>query len=204
MINLLPAETRSSYHYARNNSQLLPWVTALVLAIIGLVGITIYGNISLNQTGKAYDAQVAASEASLAKSHLQATESQVADISGSLKLVVNVLGREILFSKLLTRVGTVVPSGVNLTGLNIDQSDSAIDLDASATNYQAATQLQANLTDPANQIFSKADLVSVSCVNPNSGSNTPGFDPTHPCSVSIRAQFAADNQFLFINSGAKS
>lgn len=201
MINLLPEDTRTSYRYARRNRRLLPWITALVVSIIVLIGIAIYGDFTLNQASTAYNTQIALSQSSLDKAHVNEVKSQVADISGSLRLAVKVLGREVLFSKLLTRIGAVVPSGVNLTGLNINQDDNAIDLDAAASNYQAATQLQANLTDPANQIFSKADLVSVNCASGNS--NTPGFDPTHPCSVNIRAQFATDNQFLFISNGAK-
>jgi hypothetical protein len=94
---------------------------------------------------------------------------------------------------LLQQISTVVPNGVNLTGLDINQADGAIDINAKASSYTAATQLQANLNDPDNQIFAKADLINVGC----SGSSS---DSTHPCTVTIRALFGSDNPFLFINS----
>lgn len=201
MINLLPPETRDGYRYARRNQRLVPWLIALVLALVGLALISIYGSISLNAQANNYNQQIAASQATLNKEHVSTVKTQVGSISGSIKLAVQVLGREVLFSKLLEQITTVVPSGVNLTGLNINQADGAIDIVADASNYQAATQLQANLTDPANQIFAKADLVSVNCNT--SGSASPSSDPTHPCTVTIRALFGPNNRFLFINEGKK-
>lgn len=196
MINLLPPEAKETYHYGRRSQKLVPWITALVLALVGLGLIAIYGSVSLNQAASSYQGQINASQLALQKAHVDAVKVKVNNISSSLKLVTKVLGREILFSKLLQQVTTVVPSGVNLTGLDINQDDGAIDIVADASGYQAATQLQANLTDPSNQIFAKADLVSVSCGK----ANTADTDPAHPCTVNIRALFGPNNQYLFINN----
>jgi hypothetical protein len=114
-------------------------------------------------------------------------------ISNNLKLVVKVLSREVLFSKLLTQIGSTLPKGAVLTSLNIAQTTGAIDLEAGAIDYDSAAQIQANLRDPNNKIFSKADLVSIQCT----GSSA------YPCKVQIRAQFASNNPYLFINNGAK-
>lgn len=201
MINLLPPETRQGYRYARRNQKLVPWLIALALAIVGLALISVYGAVSLNHQANNYNHQISSSQLALNKEHVSSVKTEVGSISGSLKLAVQVLGREVLFSKLLEQITTVVPSGVNLTGLNINQDDGAIDIVANASNYQAATQLLANLTDPANQIFAKADLVSVNCATPSASS--PAVDPAHPCTVTIRALFGPNNQFLFINEGKK-
>ncbi len=201
MINLLPTETRDGYHYARANQKLVPWIVALVLAIVGLVAIAMYGNITLNSSSDNYEKQIASSQQTLEQQHVASVKTEVTNISGSIKLAVSVLGREVLFSKLLEQITTVIPPGVNLTGLDINQDDGAIDLVANASGYQAATQLQANLTDPSNQIFSKADLVSVDCSK--AGSSGPGIDPAHPCVVTIRALFGNNQQFLFINEAQK-
>jgi Tfp pilus assembly protein PilN len=199
MINLLPPETRKAYQYARRNRSLVHWVIAFLTALAGLGVIATYGLVTMRQATNSYQQQVSASQDSLKQNNLTQTEAKVNDISNSFKLVVNVLGREVLFSKLLTQIGTVIPAGVNLTGLTINQDDGAIDLSAKATDYNAATQLQANLTDPSNKIFTKADLVNVGC-GKNADSSGTGADPTHPCTVNIRALFGPNNPFLFINN----
>lgn len=196
MINLLPPEVKENYSYGRRSQKLLPWTAVLVLALVGLALIAYYGSISLNQSASAYQKQISSSQQALQKAHVNDVKTKVSNISSSLKLVDKVLGREILFSKLLQQITTVVPNGVNLTGLNINQDDGAIDIVANASNYQTATQLQANLTDPSNQIFAKADLVNVNCGK----TNTADKDPIHPCTVTIRALFGTNNQYLFINN----
>lgn len=199
MINLLPPATREEYRYARSNRRLLPWIVALAASVLVLIAIAFYGSAALNHTADNYAQQIKSSQATLARSHVAEVKTRVGDISSSLRLVTDVLGKEVLFSKLLTRISAVVPGGVNLTGLNINQSDSAIDLNAAAINYQAATQLQANLTDPANQIFSKADLVGVNC-SKKSSTDQSETNSKYPCTVDIRAQFNPSNQFLFISN----
>ena len=109
--------------------------------------------------------------------------------------MVTVLSKEILFSKLLTQLGTITPPNVRLTDLTISQTESAIDITAQTANYESATQLQVNLTDPNNKIFSKADIVSITC---SSGATVQ--DTAHPCTATIRAQFTENNPFLFINA----
>jgi len=82
---------------------------------------------------------------------------------------------------------------VILTGLTITQTQGGVELTAQTTDYSAATQFQVNLADPKNQIFSQADIESITC---GGGSGT---NANYPCSVSIRALFGNDNPFLFIN-----
>lgn len=197
MINLLPPEVKSGYRYARLNVGLRRWVVICFVALIGLGALTTYGLLTLHQSTTHYSDQIAQSEALLRKEDFPGTQKQVQDISNSFKLVVKVLGQEVLFSELLKQVAAIIPAKANLTSLTIGQTQGAIDISAVATNYNAATQVQINLADPANKIFSKADIVSITC---NSGSNNP---EDYPCTVNVRALFAPNNPFLFINSKAK-
>ena len=87
-----------------------------------------------------------------------------------------------------------MPPGSSLTGLNIAQVTGGIDITAGASDYNTASQVQVNLADPNNKIFSKADIVGINCASGSSGS--------YPCTVTIRALFAANNPYLFINSGS--
>lgn len=198
MINLLPPEVKSSYRFARRNVALRRWVVLCLLALVGLAAIATYGLASIQQSTNDYEKRVAASKDLLQKEQYTATQKQVKDMSNDFQLVVKVLKQEILFSQLLKQVAATIPYNSNLTGLNISQTTGAIDINAIATDYNTATQVQVNLADPDNKIFSKADIVNITC----GGSSIE--DPRYPCNVTVRALFAPNNPFLFINSqGAK-
>lgn len=193
IINLLPPDRKQDYAYAIRNTSLRRWVSALLFGVVGLGLIATYGLVTIQKSVNDYDHKVATTQKALTQQKLTQTENQVKDITNNLKLVTNVLSKEVLFSKLLQRIATVTPKGAILTNLQITQGTNALDLSAQASNYSTASQLQVNLADPDNQIFSKADLVSISC-------NAKSSDSRYPCSVQVRALFAANNPFLFINS----
>lgn len=199
MINLLPPETKQSYKYARRNRRLLFWTFAFLIAIGGVIFLTGVGLLAMNNSIDHNKEEIAQLDARLTSEDLAGTQKQVTAISGNLKLMANVLSKEILFSELLTRLGTITPPGVVLTNLSISQTAGAIgaiDVTARSVDYGGAARLQANLADPNNQIFSKADTISISC----GGSETTGIAASYPCTISIRALFAEDNPFLFINT----
>ena len=198
MINLLPLELKRDYRYARYNRQLVRWSLAFFGAIIGMVVITGIGYFIMNDSIDAYQSRVATAQSHLVSENINGVERQVASISGNLNLMVDVLSKEVLFSKLLEQLGSITPSNVILTNLSISQGDSAIDITAQTTNYNAATQLEVNLAAPSNQIFSKADIINISCTSANLATN-----PNYPCTATLRAQFTSDNPFLFINSSQK-
>jgi Tfp pilus assembly protein PilN len=196
MINLLPPALKKDYRYARYNHRLVRWSLAFVSAIAGMAVITAIGILVMNNSIDTYNTKVANMQANLTRQNISGVERQVSDISNNLKLMVNVLSKEILFSKLLEQLGSITPPNVILTNLSISQSDSAIDITAETSNYNAATQLQINLADPTNKIFSKADIVNIVCAN----SVATVTNTKYPCTATLRAEFTKDNPFLFINN----
>jgi Tfp pilus assembly protein PilN len=198
MINLLPPELKESYHYAHRNVRLLRWVLALGLSLIGLVAVSTAGVVYMHQAEQTYLQQIASAQASLQQQKMAATQAQVKDITSSLKLAVQVLSKEVLFSKLLQQLAAVTPSNAVLTDLNVSQTQGAIDVTALTTDYNAATQLQVNLADPGNKIFSHADIVSINCSSSSASSSSTAA--RYPCTVVIRALFVANNPFLFVNT----
>jgi len=195
MINLMPPEIKQSYAYAQKNQRLTKWVIVLLIGLIGIGLIGTYGWVSLHQSIKTTTQQVATIQNSLNKNHLTSTESKVATISNDFRLVVKVLSQEILFSKLLSQMAAIMPEGTNLTSLDITNTTSGagLNISAEATNYNLATQVQVNLNDPSNGIFSRSNLISITC-DSKSATNA-----AYPCTVNLIAQFAQNNQFLFIN-----
>jgi Tfp pilus assembly protein PilN len=195
MINLLPPDVQQNIGYSRRNAKLRRWAFALVFGIIGTAVVVTFGVFYINQSTTSYNDQVSKTQSELTAQKLPETQKKVEDISGSLKLVVQVLSREVLFSKLLKAIGAAIPANAALTGLSISKVTGGIDLSAVTTDYSTASQVQVNLQDPSNKIFDKADIVNITC--------TPANPNVHyPCTVTIRAQFATNNPFLFINTSS--
>lgn len=196
MINLMPPELKTGYVYARRNVVLRKWVILFLIAFIGLGALGTFGLLTIQQSTISYNNKIAASESTLQREHSAETKKQVQDVSNNFKLVIKVLSQEVLFSQMIKQVAATIPDKANLTGLTITQAQGAVDISANAIDYNTATQVQVNLSDPGNKIFSRADIVNITC----NSSNTQQGKSLYPCSVNIRAQFAPDNPFLFINS----
>lgn len=194
MINLLPPELKQQYVYGRRNTVLRRWATALAFGLLGVVVVTFAGLFFMEKSIVTYRDQVGDSQQLLARQKLEPTREHAKEITSSVKLAVDVLSREILFSKLITQVAKVIPPNANLTDLNITKDQDSIEIKAISSDYTSATQLQVNLQDPANKIFSKADIQTITC-------GTNSNDPRYPCAVTIKALFNANNPFLFINKG---
>jgi Tfp pilus assembly protein PilN len=196
MINLLPPEMKQSYRYARRNRQLVFWSAAFLVAITGVAILTGSGLAVMNRSINTHKTDIAAIETRLTSQNLSGTKKEVTAISTNLNLMVGVLSKQVLFSELLTQLANITPPNVILTNLSISQTVSAIDVTARATDYNSAAQLQTNLADPNNKIFSSADIVDINC----SGATAEGNAATYPCTVTIKALFVSDNPFLFINT----
>ncbi len=196
MINLLPPETKQELGYARRNSRLLRWGAIIFCCILG-AWLIIFGGLFYTQNSiKSYTKQSVAAKDQLQSQKLEETQAKVQDISNHLKLVVQVLSKEILFSKLLQQIGSAIPPKSILTDLKITKLEGGIDLTAIASDEFTATQVQVNLQDPSNKIFDKVDIVNITCAS------TSTSDPRYPCTVTLRARFNKNNPFLFINPKA--
>ncbi|MES2970709.1 MAG: hypothetical protein V4702_00090 [Patescibacteria group bacterium] len=200
MINLLPPETRENIMYARRNTRLRQWAIALIIGIVGIVGIVGAGHLYLQQSINSFTTQAEQGRETFKTQNLEETQKRVQNLTTSLKLVTQVLQREILFSKLLSQIGSALPSGSVLTELSINKVQGGIDLRTAATDYQTATQVQLNLQDPNNKIFEKADIINIQCTAPKPGATA--LANKYPCNVQLRALFAKNNSFSFINPPA--
>ncbi len=109
MINLLPTDLKQQYVYARRNNHLRRWAVALVLGLVGVGLVTTAGLLYMQKSIDTSSSHVVRAQDSLHAQKLDQTRTHANDITTSLKLVVQVLSREVLFSKLLTQsVGHVV------------------------------------------------------------------------------------------------
>lgn len=195
MINLLPPEEKANILYARKNTRLRKWVIALLFVLAGMVIFLVAGSLYIGKTTERYTAQVNTARDSLKAQKLEETEKRLQDLSGNLKLIIQVLSREVLFSKLLRQVGAVMPPGSVLSSIELSKVEGGIDLSAEAKDYDTASRIQVNLQDPSNKLFDKVDIVQITCAQTT--------DSAYPCKVTLRALFSKNNPYLFINNGAK-
>jgi hypothetical protein len=191
MINLTPTSYKESLRYARRNTLIRNWLSGLLI-IIFLAGTTILlGRSYLQAEARQYAKANQQGQETLNSRGINATLDQVESISGNLKLIIQVLSKQILFSELLKQVGSVMPQDSILSGIEISKVAGGIDLEAEAKDYTTATQVQVNLSDPGNKLFDKIDIVSINCEDSS--------DDGYPCTIQLRALFKTNNQFLFIN-----
>src|SRR3989344_7168953 len=155
MINLLPPNTRKDMLYARKNSMLLKWSSTLIFAVLGAALIIASGMVYLTETTKNYEKRTETARQSLKAQKIDETQKKVEEISNNVKLATEVLSREILFSKVLMQLGSVLPAETSLQQLQIDDLKGGLTLSAGAKDIESATQIQLNLEDPKNRIFEK-------------------------------------------------
>lgn len=190
MINLLPTDLKNGYRYARRNHYLSRWIAVFVFVIVGAMLLTAVGWIYIDHMSNVYEAQITKSQQNLKAQQYDTVQKQVKDMSNNLELSVQVLSKQVLFSELLKRLGSLMPKDTKLTGLTIAQIQGGIDITASTKDQTAATQVQVNLTGDADAVFSKVDIVSINC--------TYSIQDAYPCNATFRALFADKNPFLFI------
>lgn len=197
MINLLPPETRQEVTFARRNMALRNWLIAILVGLAGVLAVIGAGLAFILHSTDNWEKQITITEQRLKDQKLQETQTRITEMSESIKLASQVLSNQVLFSKLLSQATTVLPSGASLQSLAIQSVSGGIDLTIGAKDYQSATQAQINLSDPANKVFEKADIVNITC-------QTDDPSDQYPCTATIRALFAKDNTFQYGNTKGES
>ena len=197
MINLLPADYRLSLRHGRLNVRLGRWLAISLAITIGLILILASGWLYIDQQIKGLNRSIATTKEQLKSQNLEEVQKQADEISKNVRVINQVLRREIRFSDLLQEIGKVMPSGTVLNTLTLSEKvNGALDLNASAKNYADAAQIAVNLSDPKNNLFAKVDIINVNCTS---------AAKIYPCSASLRALFdkKTPERFLNVASGDK-
>lgn len=192
MINLLPSDYKESIVYARRNWFLRKWIIVLVVSLFGIMVIVGAGNLFM---GRSINHQTEAKEAAkkeLDAQNINKTKRQLTEVSNNTNLVIKVLSKEVLFSKLIRELGASLPSNTALEEIKIENLDGGITLKALASDINAGSQLQINLSDPSNKIFAKVDIESINC--------DESSKKIYPCSVQLKALFSGNNSFTYLPS----
>ncbi len=202
MINLMPPDTKSAIRYARLNSRLVKWTMSCCLIIILMLGTVFVGGWYIDNTKNSLSSSITQTKTTIAEQKLDQTRQEAESLSQGVKLIVQVLSKEVQFSKLLQQIGKLMPAGATLGDIQLSNKvTGAIDLTANAIDYQSATQVQVNLQDPKNNLFDKVDATSVTCSDTQSGGSND-VDSRYKCQILIKALFKKDAAVTFIGSKA--
>ncbi len=195
MINLIPTDLKEQMRYARRNRILLHWCVAVFCVIAGLCVTAFFGHFYISNSEKNLRLTVDSTNQRIEREKLPESQKEYTELANGVRTVMQILSKQVLFSQLIPHLGAALPEGAVLTGLTLTPEDVALDLMVGTRDEKTAAQTQVNFTDPANQLFEEADIVSLTCAAEGETATT-----AYPCEVSIRALYKKDATFLFLNS----
>lgn len=192
MINLLPPERAASIRYARQNTVLRVWLIGMAAAILVLILILLSGWFYIHSQSTGLNHDIDLTNQQLKTQNLAKVQSDAKEITGDIKVINQVLGSEIRFSDLIQNIGQDMPPGTVLSSLKIGKVVGALDLTANAKDYQSAAQVATNLSDPSNGLFTKVDIISVTC-------DSSATQTNYPCTAILKALFSGDVKTKFLS-----
>lgn len=190
MINLLPPEYRQSQRFSRTNTRLTRWLLVGVVLVAGLALIVTSSWLYTDRQIKQIDSSIEKTQGLLKTQNLEKVQKQADEISRNVRIINQVLSREIRFSALIQEIGKVMPPGTVLSSLTLTRVNGALDLTANAKNYSTATRIAVNLSDPGNKLFDKVDIVNINCAD---------AEGPYDCSASLRVLFGEEASSRFLN-----
>ncbi len=197
MINLMPPAAKNATLYARRNLRLLRFTIASMVIIIAMFATVILGSFYIDNAKSNLTTNIDTSKSVITTQKLEEVKSEAEEISQGVKLISQVLSKEVRFSKLLQEIGSIMPKGAVLAGIQLSNKvNGTMDLTANAIDHQSATQVQVNLEDPKNNLFEKVDTISVSCTDPESLEITSKYI----CHIQMRALFKQGAAVTFLAS----
>lgn len=192
MINLLPTSYADTIRYARQNTGLRVWLVGIAAAILGLIIILFGGWIYIDQQSKTLQEHIATTQQQLKAQNLAQAQKEAKEISGDITVINKILSQEVDFSKLMQTIGQDMPLDAVLSALSLSNKvNGALDLTANTVDYASAAQVAANLSDPQNELFSRVDIVSITCDN--------GSIKKYKCQSTYRALFSPTTQSKFMH-----
>lgn len=195
MINLLPPRYAQQIRRGRLNDFLRKWFIGSALASVGLLIILALGWLYINHQSNNLTANITSINGQLQAQNLPKVQKDAETISADIKIINQVLAKEIRFSDLIQEIGKIMPPGTVLGGLTLSKANGTIDLTASARDYTSAARVAVNLSDPKNNLFDRADILNITCATDSSA---------YKCTVSLKALFNKTAQIRFLTIPARS
>lgn len=166
MINLLPSDVKRDIGYARKNKVLWTWIVILWLFLVAVIAIVAFGTFFISQRANNLNRLVEISEQRVKDQNLTDYQKKAEVFSNDLNTAVKLLENQLLFSKIIRTIGSVLPPGVTLGTLDYSVEDEILTLNVEARDQRAITTAFENISNGqqiSNNLFTKADLLKVDC-----------------------------------------
>lgn len=198
MINLMPTDAKSAVQYARYNLHMLHWTIGCLLIIVAMGATVVLGGFYIDSAKTNLSTSITDTKDTISTQKLDKVQAQAEDLSAGVKLILQVLSKEVLFSKLLQQIGGIMPPGATLGDISLTNNvTGALNLTANAVDYRSATQVQLNLQDSKNNLFDKVDTTNISCSDAAQAS-TSTISSKYKCQILIRALFKSTAAVTFL------
>jgi hypothetical protein len=158
MINLLPDDIKTARRYATLNRKISQYFVLVFVVISLLIGAYGFGYVTLTNERKKVEDIIAVKSTEL--TDLDSLSKEAQSISDTISTAATLLGREIRFSELIQKIGSVMPEGARLNGLSLTgDKTSPLEIQAVLKNPEQAGVLQNNLLTL--DLFEAADIQDV-------------------------------------------
>jgi hypothetical protein len=197
MINLLPPDSKEDALYGRRNYKLAFIAGGIVTIMLALGALTIFGQFYLSQSKAQYNKSGLVVEQRIKDQKLEESQKGLEVLAANFKIASQLLGKQILFSKLFPKLAEIIPNGAYVRQISIDDKSTYLQFEIAAPTRSLANQGYINVSDSSNGLFEKADLLDISC-NDASAKNSSS-DNGLPCKATVKALFKSNSQFLLLN-----
>lgn len=155
MINLLPPEHREFIEYGRKNKRITSWLSALLFGIIILFAVAVVGRLTIQTAKNQAYSQKTSAQAIIDESNLSSVEKNYTDYVNGLSSTRKVYEKQILYSRLIQKLATLLPPGTSLTTISLTDKDRAINLNFDNQIDGLGPIIQTNLLNQGDQIAEK-------------------------------------------------
>lgn len=164
MINLLSDDRKAGIRAARTNVLLLRYLTTVVLAFAFIGGAMYISYTLLQQTMRSANQLVSSYD--IKADIYSDTKAQVDELAGRLSEAKTIANQEILYSKVLVKIGSVMPAGTVIGDLKLEATNFA-STPAHLTVYAKSATEAGNIQSAlqSSPLFSQVTLVSTESEN---------------------------------------
>lgn len=152
MINLLPPDHREYIEYGRKNRRIISWLSALLFGIVILFAVALVGRLTIQTAKNQAVSQKEATQAMIDDSNLGQIEKEYSDLVTGLSSARKVYEKQILYSRLIRKLATLLPPGTSLTTISLTDKDRAINLNFDNQVDGLGPVIQTNLLNQGDQI----------------------------------------------------
>lgn len=188
----MPTDIKTRRAYARKNFVILRWTVQALLFLLILLVTALLGLNTINTSLKSVENDKNTIRNKLNSENLIEIQKSYNDYLNNLNTVTQILSKQILYSSLLQKIGSVIPPGATLNSINLSSTDNALELNFNISSSNLAPIIQVNLQDEKNELFEKADIIQVNCQQ--------GQSNTDSCTTQLKAKYKKDAVFIFINT----